>query len=50
MIDPALRAALQSADRRPIHIPVTDRDGAQWWLTDDGRAVPVRPEFLETAS
>lgn len=43
-------SAATRPDRRPIHIPVTDSDGAQWWLTDDGRAVPVGPEFLETAS
>ena len=34
-------AANVNPNRRPAHIPVTDRDGARWWLTDDGGMHPA---------
>ncbi|ALJ22084.1 HNH endonuclease [Microbacterium sp. No. 7] len=37
-------AATVNPARRPALIPVTDRDGARWWLTDDGRKEPVGPD------
>ena len=34
-------AAAVNPARRPALIPVTDRDGTMWALTDDGRCLPV---------
>ncbi|MCJ1709279.1 HNH endonuclease [Microbacterium sp. VKM Ac-2923] len=41
-------AAFRREENRPIHIPICDRDGRAWKLTDDGEKKPADTEQENT--